>query len=118
MEALHTQYSQKVNVWCGIIGEHIIEPFFIEGNLNCDKYLQLLQSDIIPIQLFPSVNNPNVIAENVWFHQDGATLHYARIVRICLNQIFPERWIGRRGSIEWPARSPDLTPLDFFFGDI
>ncbi|KAJ8960883.1 hypothetical protein NQ318_020182 [Aromia moschata] len=23
-------------------------------------------------------------------------------------------WIGRRGSIEWPARSPDFTPLDFF----
>jgi hypothetical protein len=25
------------------------------------------------------------------------------------------RWIGRRGSIEWPARSPDLSPCDFFF---
>ncbi|KYN06954.1 hypothetical protein ALC62_02077, partial [Cyphomyrmex costatus] len=24
------------------------------------------------------------------------------------------RWIGRRGAIEWPPRSPDLTPLDFF----
>ena len=26
---------------------------------------------------------------------------------------FPHRWIGRRGVIEWPARS-DLTPLDYF----
>ena len=24
------------------------------------------------------------------------------------------RWIGKSGPIEWPARSPDLTPLDFF----
>ncbi|UYV72787.1 hypothetical protein LAZ67_10000711 [Cordylochernes scorpioides] len=24
------------------------------------------------------------------------------------------QWIGRRGPIEFPARSPDLTPLDFF----
>jgi len=24
------------------------------------------------------------------------------------------KWIGRRGGIEWPPRSPDLTPLDFF----
>jgi hypothetical protein len=24
------------------------------------------------------------------------------------------RWIGRGGSITWPPRSPDLTPLDFF----
>ena len=23
-------------------------------------------------------------------------------------------WIGRRRTIEWAARSPDLTPLDFF----
>jgi len=26
----------------------------------------------------------------------------------------PSRWIGRRGPIEWAARSPDLTPLGFF----
>ncbi|CAH1956259.1 unnamed protein product [Acanthoscelides obtectus] len=25
-----------------------------------------------------------------------------------------DRWIGRRGAIEWPPRSPDLSPLDFF----
>jgi len=27
---------------------------------------------------------------------------------------YPERWIGRRGAIKWPPRSPDLTPLDYF----
>ena len=26
-------------------------------------------------------------------------------------------WLGRRGSLEWPARSPDLTPYDFFLWD-
>jgi hypothetical protein len=31
-----------------------------------------------------------------------------------LNQIYPNRWIGRRGLRHWPARSPDLNPLDFF----
>jgi hypothetical protein len=25
------------------------------------------------------------------------------------------RWIGRGGPINWPARSLDLTPMDFFF---
>ena len=29
----------------------------------------------------------------------------------------PNRWIGQRGNIEFPPRSPDLTPLDFFYGD-
>lgn len=30
-----------------------------------------------------------------------------------LDQRF-EEWIGRAGTVPWPPRSPDLTPLDFF----
>ncbi|KAJ4447604.1 hypothetical protein ANN_09611 [Periplaneta americana] len=29
--------------------------------------------------------------------------------------MFSCRWIGRTGPIRWPPRSPDLTPLIFFF---
>ncbi|CAF3410413.1 unnamed protein product [Rotaria socialis] len=46
--------------------------------------------------------------------QDGAPAHYTSNVRNWLEKHFPARWIGRRGAIEWPARSPDLTPTDFF----
>lgn len=28
------EHPQKINVWIGIIYQHIIEPFFIEGNLR------------------------------------------------------------------------------------
>jgi hypothetical protein len=31
-----------------------------------------------------------------------------------LNQHFPDRWIGRGGPVAWPARSPYLSPLDYF----
>ena len=48
------------------------------------------------------------------FQQDGASPHYAIIVRNWLDQKLPGRWLGRRGPIEWPARSPDLAPCDFF----
>lgn len=48
------------------------------------------------------------------FQQDGAPPHFQRAVRACLEVNFPGMWIGRRGTIEWPARSPDMTPLDFF----
>ena len=27
---------------------------------------------------------------------------------------FPSRWIGRRGFIVWPAKSPDLSPFYYF----
>lgn len=46
----------------------------------------------------------------------GAPPHYGRIVRNYLNDTFPNRWIGRRGTIEWGglSRSPDIASLDFF----
>lgn len=43
-----SQYRQKVNVWAGILGNHIIGPFFIDGNLNGRVYLDLLQNRIVP----------------------------------------------------------------------
>lgn len=116
MEETHTQRPGKVNVWCGIIGPHIIGPVFINGNLTSEKYLQMLREDIVPQirRLFPNYNNGNIPAEQIWFQQDGAPPHFGQQVRAYLDQIFADRWIGRRGTIEWPARSPDLTPLDFF----
>ncbi|KAJ8951110.1 hypothetical protein NQ318_021554 [Aromia moschata] len=42
------RYKEKiltVNVWAGIIGENIIGPFFIDGNLNGETYLSLLQNN-------------------------------------------------------------------------
>ena len=44
---------------------------------------------------------------------DGGPLHFSRVVRQFLNQHFANKWIGRGGPVAWPARSPDLNPLDF-----
>ena len=46
------------------------------------------------------------------FMQDGLPSHFKLTVRAWLDEIFPNRWIGRRGPVEWVPRSPDLTPLD------
>jgi len=35
-------------------------------------------------------------------------------VRPFLDEAFQQRWLGRCGPYVWQARSPDLTPLDFF----
>lgn len=101
-----------------MIRHHFIGPFFIEGNLTSVIYLDLLQTQIVPAiaAIFPGDDLP--VADGVWFQQDGAPPHYGVDVRQYLSEVFPGRWIGRRGSIEWPARSPDLTPLDFFYGVI
>lgn len=57
---------------------------------------------------------PKVIQHRLYFQQDGVPSYYSLVVREWLDQKFPNRWIGRSGPIEWPARSPDLTPPDFF----
>ena len=38
-------------------------------------------------------------------------------MRQWLDQNYPQRWIGRRGPIPWPARYTDLTPCDFYIWD-
>jgi hypothetical protein len=56
----------------------------------------------------------HTIPQRYFFQQDGAPPHYANTVKAFLNQQFQGKWIGRRGPITWPPRSPDLTPLHFF----
>ncbi|EFN70920.1 Transposable element Tc3 transposase, partial [Camponotus floridanus] len=110
IDSRSTQHPQKVNVWAGIINNRIVGPFFIDGNLTAEKYERMLREDIIPaIQAIVGDD-----FERTWFQHDGAAPHYGHDVRAHLNNVFRTRWIGRRGSIEWPARSPDLTPLDYF----
>ena len=40
--------------------------------------------------------------------------HYARAATEYVQQTFPQLWFGRRGSIEWPPRSPDTNGFLFF----
>jgi hypothetical protein len=50
----------------------------------------------------------------LWFQQDGAMALTARTSMALLRERFPGREISRFGDINWPQRSPDLTPPDFF----
>lgn len=104
-----TQYPQKLNVWAGILGGHVIGPIFIDGTLTAVKYLQLLQTEVVP-----AIRALNVNFNDIWFQQDNCPAHTARIVRQYLHQTFPNRIITSGGTIAWPPRSPDLAPLDFF----
>ncbi|GFU11403.1 uncharacterized protein TNCV_4041101 [Trichonephila clavipes] len=45
---------------------------------------------------------------------DGAPVHFCVSERNWLDMAYPGCWIRSGGSVLWPSRSPDLTPLDFF----
>ena len=61
---------------------------------------------------------PRIHHQEIIFQQDGTPAYYGRVVREWLNDTFGERWIGSRGFIEWPLRSPDLNSCDFFLWGI
>lgn len=106
------QKKFSVNVWAGVIGRTLIGPHFLPDNLNGPNYLEFLQNDL-PI-LLEEVGVPLEAEREIIFQQDGCPAHWSLAVREYLDNCFPECWIGRDGPIPWPARSPDLTPLDFF----
>ncbi|GFW86443.1 DUF4817 domain-containing protein [Trichonephila clavipes] len=52
--------------------------------------------------------------QELWFQQDGATCHTARAIIDLLKDTFVEHLISRFGPVNWPPRSCDLSPLDYF----
>lgn len=100
--------SQKVMVWCGVWSGGRVGPFFFDSSVNTETYLAMLENELIPV-LSQREDYENYFI----FQQDGASAHYARTVRGFLDRTFTE-WLGRRGTMEWPPRSPDLTVADFF----
>lgn len=104
------QHRFTVNVWAGIVGVNLIGPYFFDGHLNGPRYLSILEDEMENLL----ENLPLGTTRRMWFMQDGAPSHYDINVRRFLNERYPNRWIGRGGPVSWPARSPDLTCLDFF----
>lgn len=101
-----------INVWCGLFNHSVIGPYFFDGTLTGVRYLDFLEN-ILPDLLEDIPLNER---QEMWLQQDGAPPHNARIVSDHLQNRFENRWIANRSpEIMWAARSPDLSPLDFFF---
>lgn len=107
----HRQQRWSVNVRMGIIGDHVIGPYFIEGNVNGDEYLNFIEEELD--RLLDQVLDEEE-REAMYFQQDGHPAHRTRAVVEALERKFPRRWIGLGGPWEWPPRSPDLTLCDCF----
>ncbi|GFU55648.1 transposable element Tc3 transposase [Trichonephila clavipes] len=103
-------YIQKSRLFGALYG--LVESFFKndEGHnvtVNGDRYRAMITNFFIP-----ELNNPDV--QELWFQQDGATCHTARATIDLLKDTFGDRLISRFGPVNWPPRSCDLTPLDYF----
>ncbi|GFV07498.1 phosphatase and actin regulator 2 [Trichonephila clavipes] len=106
-------HPEKLTVWCALWAGGIIGPYFFKNDeghnvtVNGDHYRAMIINCFIP-----ELNNHDV--QELWFQQDGATCHTARATIDLLKDTFGDRLISSFGPVNWPPRSCDLTPLDYF----
>ncbi|GFU52318.1 putative transposable element [Trichonephila clavipes] len=106
-------HPEKPTVWCALWAGGIIGPYFFKNDeghkvtVNGDRYRAMITNFFIP-----ELNNHDV--QELWFQQDGATCHTARATIDLLKDTFGDRLISRFGPVNWPPRSCDLTPQDYF----
>lgn len=105
--------QQHVIVWCGIWYQGVIGPYFFEhenGNtttVNSERYRTMIKQFLWP-------NLEKIDLKDVWFQQDGARWHVGNETLTLLKTKFNDRLISGNCKVEWPPRSGDLTPPDYF----
>ncbi|GFV12728.1 putative DD41D transposase [Trichonephila clavipes] len=103
----------KLTVWCVLWAGGIIGLYFFKNDeghnvtVNGGRYRAMITNFLIS-----ELNNPDV--QEMWFQQDGATCHTDRATIDLLKDTLGDRLISRFGPVNWPPRSCDLTPLDYF----
>ena len=112
---------EKLHIWAAICGNGVIlGPYFFDRNVTGIVYLRMLNEFVFP-QLVVHFGNQYWEGHfpNLWWVQDGASPHRVINVRDRLNEVFGNnRVVGLGHDVEWPPRSPDLTPCDFSCGAI
>ncbi|GFY12330.1 transposable element Tcb2 transposase [Trichonephila clavipes] len=109
MSARSPDLNPIENVW-DALGRQVAGRNYPPTNKNTLIRALTEEWDKLPQQLLDNV----VQSMELWFQQDGATCHTAHSIIDLLKDTFGDRLISRFGPVNWPPRSCDLTPLDYF----
>ena len=87
MRTVPFQHPWFGNCWCGIVGDHVIGPYFFKAHLTGQVYANFLQN--VLHQLMEDV--PLHVRMNMWTQHNDAPPHYALCSRQVMNEIFDEK---------------------------
>ena len=117
---LLVENSPKLNVWVATCQYRYIGPFFHKDqqgaivNVDGARYLEMLENFFIP-ELFNFYTHHDLDPSQFWFMQDVARCHITRNPQVnVIDFQFGAQTIGEKLGEHRPARSPDLTPCEFF----
>lgn len=104
-------HPEKVCVWVAFSAKIMIPVVIIEsGTIDGDVYLNILQNSLVPY-----LKQHRLCSKSIYQH-DGAPPHIKKNVQQFLTKTFGEdRLISRFHTHLWPPRSPDLSPVDFWY---
>lgn len=97
----------KVGIFVAVSRRRIIGPIFFDYTINGERY----RNNILQV-FFGQLRDDEL--QRGYFQQDGARAHTARETIAFIRQFFGDRVISLGCRPEFPPRSPDLTPLDYF----
>ena len=93
--------GKKVGVWAAINAHGKTNLFFYNGNMDGEQYRAMLH------KMDPQLKKLLPTGEYI-FMQDGATAHTANATQRYLEECKINFW----KKDEWPAKSPDLNPIE------
>jgi len=101
------QHLFAINVWWVFISDQLIGPYIFPQHLTGDIYANFVQDELpallekVPLQTRRLMD----------YQRYEAPPYFSQVVRQCLNHKFPNLWIGRGFTQNWPPRSPDLKNI-------